>query len=175
MGATFVFFTWAVILAIFLPILISGIRRKSWLRIIIGGFPSALIMLIIIGFLVRIPLSKNPTYVFKSAFGKLPENNIKVLEHSYSFSTDSISIYLKLETDRDDFQKILEKGFQKKDVNWFEQFAWDLNEPEWFKLGKKETTERYGMSDYKGFYFSQAIILYDEPNQTAYFYGFGVD
>jgi hypothetical protein len=161
MGAGVVFFSWAVILAIFLPILISGIRRKMWRRIIVGGLPSALVMFVIIGFMVRIPLSKNPTYVFKSAFGKLPENNIKVIEHRCDFGTDSISIYLKLETNREDFQKILEKGFQKKDINWVEQLAVDLDEPEWFKLGKQKATEIYGMSNFKGFYSSHATILYD--------------
>ena len=69
---------------------------------------------IVISTAVRFHLSDNPGFVFRTAFGKLPDNNIKVLEHDCRFSTDYVSVHLKIEASREDFKKILETGFQKK-------------------------------------------------------------
>ena len=175
MGPCAVYLIWAIIVVIFLPVFISGIRKKSWSQSVVGGIPVAFVLLLILGIILRVHLSSNPDFVFSTAFGKLPDNNIKVIEHDYRFSTDSVSIYLKIKANREDFEKILRTGFQEKNKDRFEQLTWGPGKPLWFKPLLEGATEFYEKSPYKGYSSSGAYLSYNEMNSIAYFHGDGVD
>jgi len=176
MGPCFVYMGWALTVVIFLPIFIYGIRNKRWLMRIVGGIPLAFVLIAIAGTILQVQLSKYPDYAFKKAFGKLPENNIKVIDHDYRFSTDSLSIYIKVEANREDFEKILQKGFQKTNKDRIKQAFSYTDTPSWFKPIIEGAREFYEMCPYKEVYASsEAYLSYNEKNRIAYFYGCGID
>ncbi len=177
MGWPAVVMLWLIVAAISLGVFRHGMRMKSWLLRIIGGVPLAFIMVLVLGMTLRFILSNHPGYVFRQAFGELPENSIKVIEHSYRFSTDYVSIYLKLEASRDDFEKMLEVGFQESDGSRLDQASPYSSAPSWFMPLKQEATEFYRQTPFgdEGHTLSEACLSYNETDRIAYFYGHWVD
>lgn len=169
MGPLIVFMFWASFAAIFVPILAYGIKKKSWICRIIGGGPLAFALLIfVVGFTVQMVGSFSPSWVFRQAFGDLPENNIQVIEHQHRFK----STHLKLQAKREDFEKLVELGFKRVEKEWFRRFTSRPWAPSWFDPIDEGATEFYQRADHGE---SAACLSYNRTNGIVYFYAVALD
>ena len=171
MGTEWVFGSWIITMVICVPIFISGIRRRKWIRTILTGLPILLFIIIVISFTYRFYMASSPTWVYKQAFSRLPYNTERILQAEYRFGTDFTSIYLKFETTDANVIESLDDSIREVSRSDF-RITTGGDHPVWFKPLENSQTLFYKNT----FFDSPKMFLsYSKDKGLIYFHSMAGD
>jgi len=167
-GPCFVYGIWFIILSITVPLFISGIRKKKWIRVIVSGLPIVFFGLMLLSIAYRTTMgATSPRWVYKQAFNRLPTDDVAIREYGYRFGTDFVSIYLKFEANSSTIEGLTKGLFVQIPKREFEVFLPDANyAPHWFRPLTSSPNLFYSIEPHS----NKALLSYSEESHIAYFH-----
>ncbi len=141
----------------------------------------ALLLAAVIG--LSAALSASPDFLYKSTFGKTPDQSVRDIKGETFGAFDNMGVYLKFSTTEENFRSLVLKDLRAKSDQNPCQGSQGSSGPEWWDFAAQNPDWIYfcrevdprDSSASASFAYEWEVMAYDPKTKTAYYHYVGID